>query len=191
MRLADKTGARDILQVLANGGAASAALIVFRATGSMVWLAISLAAICEAAADTWATEIGTIRKVKTVSIINFKPLIPGQSGGVSLNGTMASLAGSVLTGMAFYLTGGGAEALRLWLLASLAGFLGSVIDSVLGATVQARYFDATTNRHSESKSPGSRLDGGLSWVNNDLVNLAGTLFAAAFVAIFWYLAQIN
>ncbi len=191
MRLAEKTGARDIWQVLANGGAASVALIVFRATGSIVWLAMSLAAICEAAADTWATEIGTIRKVGTVSIINFKSLTPGQSGGVSLNGTMASLAGSALTGLAFYLAGGGSEAVMIWLAASLAGFLGSVIDSVLGATVQGRYFDAATNRHSESKTPGSRLNGGISWVKNDLVNLAGTLFAAGFAAIFCHLTQIN
>jgi uncharacterized protein (TIGR00297 family) len=191
LQIVDKSGARDVYQVLANGGVAALALIGFAYSGESVWLAAYLAALCEACADTWATEIGTLKKVKTISVLDFKPVEPGRSGGISLAGTIASLGGSILTGLSFCIVAGQSDVLYIWLAASLAGFLGGLIDSVLGASVQARYFDDTNKRFCESKIQGAKLTGGAAWVTNDVVNFAGTLAAAIVGAVFFYFLQIN
>ncbi|HXQ36372.1 MAG TPA: DUF92 domain-containing protein, partial [Anaerolineales bacterium] len=79
----------------------------------------------------------------------------------------------------------------LALLITFAGLAASLLDSFLGATVQAMYFCPTDQKETE-KHPlhtcGTQTIHirGWSWLNNDLVNLAcaifGSLVAFLFVA---------
>lgn len=73
-------------------------------------------------------------------------MFAGTNGAVSFYGTLSSLVGGLIVGLAFYLTELliiNAEALvispKQWpivLYGGVAGLLGSVIDSILGGTLQ-------------------------------------------------------
>ena len=68
--------------------------------------------------------------------------------------------------------------------ALVAGLAGSFADSLLGATVQARYrcpaCEADTERPVHRCGSPTVLVGGWRWFDNDLVNLAASCCGAAF-----------
>ncbi|MEC9050800.1 MAG: DUF92 domain-containing protein, partial [Candidatus Neomarinimicrobiota bacterium] len=66
----------------------------------------------------------------------------------------------------------------------LCGFLGSVFDSFLGTTIQAKY-ETQTGEIIESSQEGANFISGISWVNNDMVNLMNTAFAP--ILMYFYL----
>jgi uncharacterized protein (TIGR00297 family) len=165
----EKPGARDAWQVLANGGvAALCALGISRFGAAGVAL---LGALAAANADTWATELGSLFGGKPRRITNLAPAEPGESGAVSIVGTLAALAGAALLG---------AFAGPAWLAVTLGGLTGALGDSVLGATLQAQWWDEKSGRWSEV--PQGRPTRGLGWLRNDAVNLLATLIGAVTAA---------
>lgn len=92
--------------------------------------------------DTWASEIGIIAKGKPVHILNFQLCPPGTNGGISLPGTLASIAGGVFISLTYFLClwATGVESLatilNFLIFGAVTGFFGSMLDSFLGATLQ-------------------------------------------------------
>lgn len=91
-----KGSERDGFQVLANGGAASMASILYIATNDALWIYLFAILIASSNSDTWASEIGSLSKKKPLSIKNFCLAETGTSGAVSLLGTVAAICGSFL-----------------------------------------------------------------------------------------------
>lgn len=89
---------------------------------------------------------------------------------------------------AFMLAAGQTSA-ELWrpvALICLAGLAGSVLDSLLGATLQAKYISHETGELTEKprqNGRSNRLHSSLRFVSNDLVNFASSLLAAALVLV--------
>ena len=173
--LAQAKGARrDAWQVLANGGVATLCIALGHRRGFVG----SLAA---AGADTWATELGMLAGRRPRLITTLRPVVPGTSGGITPEGLAASMGGALVVGGAWSLFGGGGAGLRL---ALVAGACGSLVDSVLGATVQARYqcqacgAASEAPRHTACDRP-ARLVRGRAWLTNDTVNALATLSGAA------------
>lgn len=171
-----KHGARDAWQVLANGGiAALCALLATR--GGAAFAAAFAGAFAAAAGDTWGTEIGTLARGAPRSIVTLRPVATGISGGVTVTGTLATVAGAaVVAGVARWTGVAG-----FWAVAA-GGIAGALFDSALGATLQAQRWCARCNCACETDphSCGSPADlrRGAAWIENDAVNLAATVCGA-------------
>ena len=167
---------RDAGQVFGNGGLAAAFVLFhyFNPDSNIGWIgfAASLAAVN---ADTWATELGVLNPSPPRMITDIRKRVEkGTSGGVSLVGTLASLAGSALiAALASLFTANWS----LFPLITLAGLAGSLFDSLLGATLQAMYFCPKDNKETEKHplhtcgTETIRLRG-WKWLTKDWVNFA-------------------
>lgn len=176
-----KGGPRDLGQALANGGMAAAIAIVFGMTGgSPALLAAFVGALAEANADTWATELGVLARQKPRLITTGRVVPPGTSGGVTWLGTLSALSGAALIGGLAALFRGDR---RLLPIGAIAGLIGSLFDSLLGAAVQGIYYSDRRGKETEKPTdpdgtPNRHLRGWIG-MNNDLVNLLSTIVAAA------------
>jgi uncharacterized protein (TIGR00297 family) len=152
----EKGGARGWQNAWANGGipAALALLAGMAPPGARDVLAIAYAAsVATAAADTCSSEIGKAFGRRTFLVTTLRPVPPGTEGAVSLEGTLAGLAGALAVGAV-----GVATALFGWpaaWLVAFAGLLGSLAESYLGTVAERR-----------------------GWMGNDLLNAANTAIGA-------------
>jgi uncharacterized protein (TIGR00297 family) len=178
-----KGGQRDAWQVLANGGTAAAWLGLLGRGGAGGYLG----ALATAGADTWATELGLLARQRPRRLTTLRPVPPGTSGGVTLQGQLAAVAGAALVGAAWEAAGRLTRARpatsvgagRAVLAAAVAGTLGSLVDSLLGATVQGSYWCARCREPAEASRHArcgerTRLTGGWAWMTNDAVNALAT-----------------
>ena len=192
-----KGSQRDLAQALANGGAGALAALGFGFWPHPLWWAAFAGAMATVNADTWATELGVLSRSAPRLITTGRPVEVGTAGGLTLAGTLAALGGAALIGLvaaAFDLAAGQSllRAAALVAVAAAAGLLGSLLDSLLGATVQAIYYcDACrkeTERHPLHTCGGpTRHLRGLPWLNNDWVNFLSALLGAALAALAWSL----
>jgi uncharacterized membrane protein len=116
-----------------------------------------------------------------VDIIGFKPLPVGISGGVSLTGTLAGLAGAGFIGfIAWFMMVDSAT----WVI--IFGFLGMVADSVAGSLLQARYSEGALLADAKPEGENYALVKGYLWMDNDLVNLLSNLFVTILAGFLLY-----
>ena len=184
-----KGGPRDLWQALANGGMAALIALVYglAGTASVPLLFAFVGAMAEANADTWATELGILSKQTPRMITTRQPVAAGTSGGITWDGTGAALAGAMLIGglaaLFRWLAGMPANTAAMLLpVAALAGTAGALADSLLGATVQGIYYCDACGKETERElhrcGNRTRLVRGWRALNNDWVNLIGTLVGA-------------
>ncbi len=188
-RVFEKSSQRDYGQVLANGGIAGLLMLWATFTGQETTYAFYLAALAAATADTWATEIGVFSPFKPRAIHTLRPVLPGTSGGVTVLGLMAAFMGSAvltISGLPFISR---ADIIPFsWVMSIVvAGFLGSVVDSFLGAMFQIQYqcpvCERITEKQTHCNGTPTTPVRGLRWLNNDVVNFLATLSAVVFAAI--------
>lgn len=99
------------------------------------------------AADTWASELGVLSSSRPRMITTLRAVPAGTNGAVSALGLAASALGGAFVGGLYWATSlfSGTAQAEVVLLGAATGLLGSLLDSVLGATLQATWFD--TERH--------------------------------------------
>jgi uncharacterized protein (TIGR00297 family) len=105
--------------------------------------------------DTFASEIGKAYGKRTFLITTFKPVPRGTEGAVSLEGTLAGVGGSLIMLGAGVLLG--QIPLGAVLIGTVAAFVATNIESVLGATLQNDKF---------------------TWATNEFINFLNTLIGA-------------
>jgi uncharacterized membrane protein len=167
---------RDAWQVCANGGPAALAAIIPLETGVRLWLiTTSLAA---AAADTWATSVGTHSKGPTRLLGSGAVVPPGTSGGVTRAGSVAAALGAMVVSATGALALGRTS---LFAAGTLIGFSGMVLDAFAGSRWQGRFYCLQCNQPSERRlhrcGSVTQRRTGLSWLSNDGVNLLATTLA--------------
>jgi uncharacterized protein (TIGR00297 family) len=197
-----KGSQRDAWQVIANGGVATLFLTItwiqreligcseacFAANG---WAYLAFAGSLAAAnADTWATELGVLSRINPRLITTGREVPAGSSGAVSPAGLLSAAAGAgliaLLAALPWVDIPHPLSALPVILLVTCAGLTGSLIDSVLGATLQSIYFCPTCQNETEHHplhNCGTQTvkQRGLDGLDNDMVNLSCTLGGALLV----------
>ncbi|KAI6017853.1 integral membrane protein DUF92-domain-containing protein [Pisolithus marmoratus] len=134
--------------------------------------------------DTLASELGILSASPPILLTTLKSVPPGTNGAISVGGTLASVAGGCVVGLTIFASlvvensacraewMGILPSLVLW--GTVAGLLGSMLDSFLGATLQrTRYSvdskrilqDASVPREKES----IKVVSGLNLLNNNQV----------------------
>ncbi|XP_005105222.1 transmembrane protein 19 [Aplysia californica] len=193
-------GQRNWIQVICNGGPAALLAIFymwevgcvnlpfnFLSTYSASWYSVAvMSAIACASGDTFASEIGTVvGNLDPVHIITLRRVPRGTNGGVSLVGTLSSMFGGAVVGIPCYFTvlltsqwtvlKDSPPQWPILLYAVLAGLMGSLIDSILGATLQFSGRHKTLGCIVESKGPNIEHISGFEILDNHSVNLLASL----------------
>ena len=209
-------GQRDWIQVHSNGTVACVAallysrvagfvetpLLLFQASSSpdqaTFFSLACLAAFSCSCGDTWASEVGSVLGGVPRLITTGARVPKGTNGGVTLVGLIVSFAGGAVVGFAYFVT------LLLFvdlsehsltvssqvpvvLIGGLSGLLGSLIDSVLGATVQFSGYSEKLGRVVNENSPGVKHISGMNILDNHQVNFVSSLLTAIIVPLSWYM----
>lgn len=132
-------GRRTAGQVLANGGvAAILGLMAWQSPDKAAIVQIMIAgSLASAMADTLSSELGMIYGRRFFNILTLKTDACGLDGVVSLEGTLIGLAGAIIIATLYSLCTKWGTAFY-WI--TLAGFIGNLTDSILGAMFQRRGF---------------------------------------------------
>ncbi|KAI7861122.1 integral membrane protein DUF92-domain-containing protein [Circinella umbellata] len=198
----DKSSERTLMQVACNGLTGGIIVTLFqvfyerelscfdenRSSVVLFWAYMGHYACC--AGDTWASELGILNRSWPISIIKFKKVPPGTNGGVSPLGLAASIGGGATVGLA------GAIALAIqqpchglpWeivALGGLAGLGGSLIDSILGATVQRTLYSDKRKMVVEDDKDATLISG---WniMDNHQVNFVSSVLTSAICGLAAY-----
>jgi uncharacterized protein (TIGR00297 family) len=150
----DQSVKRNSGQVIANGGVAAAAgiLVYFMPDKAELLTVMMAASLASAMADTLSSELGMIYGRRFFNIITLRTEEKGSDGVISLEGTVIGTIGSAIIAL-IYAIGFGWDIRVLFII--IAGTLGNLSDSVLGALLERKHY-----------------------LNNDAVNFLNTLIAA-------------
>jgi uncharacterized protein (TIGR00297 family) len=192
----ENNGARGLRSVLANGGPLAAiAILYYISHNHPIFMLCFVGSISFALSDTVATEVGLLSKVKPRSLLTGKQIDKGQSGGVTIQGEIAALLGSLLIGTICGLLISDNIALRIPIILSAAivgGMISTNADSIFGATIQAKYRCINCKKYIEKKSIHCNFplikERGISIINNNTVNIIsaiiGAIISANFIMIY-------
>lgn len=156
----ENKGRRNSGQVLANGGAGGLiglAAFIFPQHAQLFTM-MTAAAFSSAAADTLSSELGTIFGKRFYDILTFKKGLKGRDGVISMEGLLIGMGGSAIIAMLYVLHFGWTAAFFLII---VAGTIGNITDSLLGATLERNGI-----------------------IGNDAVNFLNTALAALVVLLF-------
>ncbi|HEY7985008.1 MAG TPA: DUF92 domain-containing protein [Ktedonobacterales bacterium] len=200
-----KGARRDLGQVAANGGVATALAFAHALPWASRWrepiTAAFVAALAAANADTWATEIGTLSQRPPRLITSGRVVEPGASGGVSALGLSATAAGAVSLSACFALSrrlvrrdGSRDGRWATFAAGAVGGVAGSLADSVLGAAWQAVYRCPRCGGETEQRvhrcGTATERVRGLPWLDNDAVNALSTAAGALVGTAVWRLLRL-
>lgn len=172
-----KEHGRKANQIIAVGLFGVLSLIIYYFSKIELFYFLFFLSFVEQFADSMASDIGRLTKRKNVSIITFKPVDKGISGGVSLLGTLCALLGGMLLliiPLVFRVID-----FKVYIAIALISFLGTLVDSILGALFQALYKCPSCGELIESNNhcnQETQLIKGFRVIDNTAVN-----FIASFV----------
>lgn len=193
-----KGSQRDWGQVLANGGIGAILAIVYAIWPDQSWIwPAYVGSMAAVTADTWATELGVLSPQLPRLVTTWKPVERGTSGAISLPGSLAAASAALVIGVVGYLftssiENSSIERSLILIVSVISGLAGSLIDSLLGATVQAIYTCPACQKETERhplhtcRTPTIHIRG-YRWLNNDWVNLICALTGAIAATGLWQL----
>ncbi|XP_073337239.1 transmembrane protein 19 [Pagrus major] len=194
-------GQRNWVQVFCNGGVPTELALLymievgpgeipidFSKQYSASWMCLSLlGAIACSTGDTWASEVGPVLSQSQPRLITtWKEVPAGTNGGVTTVGLVASFVGGLTVGTAYFIT----QYLVVndlhmsdpqWpiiLYGGVAGLIGSMLDSFLGAHMQYSGFDSSIGKVVSYESATTQRICGKPILDNNAVNLFSSVLIA-------------
>ncbi|MDQ0197298.1 DUF92 domain-containing protein [Neobacillus ginsengisoli] len=180
-----KGSTRDWRQVIANGGFAALLSIIVYFHHDQIWLIGFAVCLASANSDTWASELGSLSRKDPIYIRTFKRIERGTSGAISILGSACALSGSFLIAL-----------ISSWLfhlniynsfIVFLFGFIGNIIDTLVGAFYQQVFVCSQCRIETEKKFHCERATTrikGYFIVDNDTVNFFSGFIASVLAMIF-------
>jgi uncharacterized membrane protein/dolichol kinase len=202
--------ARDLMQVIANGGVFGLVYLLLPDIAPMIigevqtdkvamdlyesqqpavvlsrfLVGMGLVSLAVSTADTWASTIGRFARSTAFDPFRWQKVPAGLSGGMTWIGTLAGLAGSInIAAFLFLLLPDWKLLIPHLIMIAVAGFGGMLLDSLLGSWFQRQYY--ANDRWYDHPPAGSTVTQtrGISWMSNDLVNLLANLIVCAALGI--------
>lgn len=137
LTIAERSGGRDGAQVLANLGISAMFAAVSAMTAYRLPLMVgAISALAEAACDTVSSETGTALALEARLVTSGRIVPAGSEGAISLPGTAFGGIAALLVALQAVVSG--LLDPRRATIVALAGILGMLVDSLLGATLEQR-----------------------------------------------------
>lgn len=177
---------RTAQQVFSNGLIGVVLYMLYGMTGQFHWLLLAWSSFAISVCDTISSEVGVAVGGRTYNAVTLRSMQPGLSGGISLAGTAGGLAALLL----LVLFMGGILPVSpiqlLWVLGT--GFIGMLVDSILGSKWQALWRQGEAWSEVSSDSPQEVLVKGLPWLDNHWVNFLsnGITMTCSYLAYAWF-----
>jgi uncharacterized protein (TIGR00297 family) len=177
---------RSANQVFSNGLIGVVLYMLYGMTGQFHWLLLAWSSFAISVCDTISSEVGVAVGGRTYNALTLRSMQPGLSGGISLAGTAGGLAALLL----LVLFMGGILPVSpiqlLWVLGT--GFIGMLVDSILGSKWQALWRQGEAWSEVSSDSPQEVLVKGLPWLDNHWVNFLsnGITMTCSYLAYAWF-----
>jgi uncharacterized membrane protein len=179
---------------------------------SHIWISqlqcMYVAHFATANGDTWASEVGMLAKTepRLITSLFLRKVPAGTNGGMSPIGTLASAAGGAFIGLVYVVcsfayppahSNGSSPQWIMILFGFLCGLIGSILDSLLGATLQVTFYsderkmiiknvESNLVREQEKKGQIRRICG-LDILSNEAVNV---LSIGMTMGLSWFLAPL-
>ena len=177
---------RTAQQVFSNGLIGVVLYMLYGITGEFHWLLLAWSSFAISVCDTISSEVGIAVGGRTYNALTLRKMAPGLSGGISLAGTAGGLAALLL--LVLFLGGilPVSPIQLLWVLGT--GFIGMLVDSILGSKWQALWRQGEAWSEVSSNSPQEVLVKGLPWLDNHWVNFLsnGITMACSYLAYAWF-----
>ena len=177
---------RTAQQVFSNGLIGVVLYMLYGITGEFHWLLLAWSSFAVSVCDTLSSEVGVAVGGRTYNALTLRKMAPGLSGGISLAGTAGGLAALLL--LVLFLGGilPVSPIQLLWVLGT--GFIGMLVDSILGSKWQALWMQGEAWSEVSSSSPQEVLVKGLPWLDNHWVNFLsnGITMTCSYLAYAWF-----
>ena len=177
---------RTAQQVFSNGLIGVVLYMLYGITGQFHWLLLAWSSFAISVCDTISSEVGVAVGGRTYNAVTLRKMAPGLSGGISLAGTAGGLAALLL--LVLFLGGilPVSPIQLLWVLGT--GFIGMLVDSILGSKWQALWRQGDALSEVSSSSPQEVLVKGLPWLDNHWVNFLsnGITMTCSYLAYAWF-----
>lgn len=193
-------GQRNWVQVLCNGGIPTQLSLLFllsergsndlpidfRKDFHSSFLALGVVASLSCClGDTLASEIGSALGGNPRLITTLRPVPRGTNGAISIQGLLCSVIGGLLVGVAYSVTmlvvndATSVNSVFVTIFAAtFSGLFGSLVDSLLGATIQFSGVCLKTRKIVEDPGPEVKPISGLPLCSNHSVNLISSAITA-------------